>query len=60
MDENNNNIIIYQTDDGMTKIDVKLENETVWLSQQQMAELFSTSRINIIGHINNIYMKRKN
>ena len=54
MEENNNNIVIYQTDDGMTKIDVKLEDETVWLSQQQMAELFSTSRTNIIEHINNI------
>ena len=37
MEENNNNIVIYQTDDGTTKIDVKLEDETVWLSQQQMA-----------------------
>ena len=55
MEENNNNIVIYQTDDGMTKIDVKLENETVWLSQQQMADLFNTSRTNIIEHINNIY-----
>jgi len=42
MEWNNNNIVIYQTDDGMTKIDVKLENETACLSQQQMAELFST------------------
>ena len=50
-----NNIIIYNLEDGKTKIDVKLENETVWLSQQQMAELFSTSRTNIIEHINNIY-----
>ena len=55
MEENNNNIVIYQADDGTTKIDVKLEDETVWLSQQQMAELFSTSRTNIIEHINNIY-----
>ena len=37
------------------KIDIKFEDETVWLSQQQMAELFSTSRTNIIEHINNIY-----
>ncbi len=37
-----NNVIIYQLEDGRTKIDVKLEDETVWLSQQQMAELFST------------------
>ena len=53
--EENNNIVIYQLEDGKTKIDVKLEDETVWLSQQQMAELFSTSRTNIIEHINNIY-----
>ena len=52
---NPNNIIIYQSDDGTTKIDVKLENETVWLSQQQMALLFKTSRTNIVEHINNIY-----
>ena len=51
-----NNIIIYQSDDGKTKIDVKLENETVWLSQQQMALLFKTSRTNIVEHINNIYI----
>lgn len=59
MEENNNNIVIYQTDDGATKIDVKLEDETVWLSQQQMAELFSTSRTNIIEHINNIYAEEE-
>jgi len=50
-----NNIIIYQTEDGLTKIDVKLKDETMWLSQQQMAELYGTSRTNIIEHINNIY-----
>lgn len=55
MDNTNGDIIIYQTDDGLTKIDVKVENETVWLSQQQMAELFGTSRTNIIEQINNIY-----
>ena len=49
--EEKNNIVIYQLEDGKTKIDVKLEDETVWLSQQQMAELFSTSRTNIIEHI---------
>ncbi len=59
MEEKNNNIIIYQTDDGTTKIDVKLEDETVWLSQQQMAELFDTSRTNIIEHINNIYLEEE-
>lgn len=53
--ENNSEIIIYQTDDGHTKIDVKMENETVWLSQQQMANLFQTTKQNISLHINNIF-----
>ena len=57
--EEKNNIVIYQLEDGKTKIDVKLEDETVWLSQQQMAELFSTSRTNIIEHINNIYAEEE-
>ena len=50
MNNKNGDIIIYQTEDGLTKIDVKIENETVWLSQQQMAELFKTSRTNVIEH----------
>jgi hypothetical protein len=57
--EEQNNIVIYQLEDGKTKIDVKIENETVWLSQQQMAELFSTSRTNIVEHINNIYAEEE-
>ena len=48
-------IIIYQTEDGQTQIDVRLENETVWLTQAQMAELFETDRTSIVRHINNIY-----
>ena len=48
-------IIIYQTEDGSTKIDVKFEQETVWLSQQQMADLFQTSRTNVVEHIGHIY-----
>lgn len=59
MDNMNGDIIIYQTEDGLTKIDVKVENETVWLSQQQMAELFKTSRTNVIEHINNIYSEEE-
>ena len=51
----NNKIIIYQTEDGQTQIDVRLENETVWLTQSQMAELFQTDRTSIVRHINNIY-----
>ena len=48
-------IVIYQTEDGLTKLDVKMEDETVWLTQQQMAELFQTSRTNVVDHIKNIY-----
>ena len=53
MDENK--IVIYQTEDGQTQIDVRLENDTVWLTQAQMAELFETDRTSIVRHINNIY-----
>ena len=53
MDENK--IVIYQTEDGQTQIDVRLEDETVWLTQAQMAELFETDRTSIVRHINNIY-----
>ena len=51
----NNEIIIYQTSDGETKIDVRMEDETVWLSQIQMAELFQTTKQNISLHINNVF-----
>lgn len=50
-----NKIVIYQTEDGQTQIDVRMENETVWLTQVQMAELFQTDRTSIVRHINNIY-----
>ena len=53
--ENYGEIIIYQTEDGLTKLDVRMEDETVWLTQQQMAELFQTSRTNVVDHIKNIY-----
>ena len=52
---NTDKIIIYQTEDGQTQIDVRLENDTVWLTQSQMAELFETDRTSIVRHINNIY-----
>lgn len=51
----NNEIVIYQSEDGRTQIDVKLEGETVWLSQAQMSELFQTDRTVINRHIRNIY-----
>ena len=50
-----NQIVIYQTDDAQTHIDVRLENETVWLTQAQMAELFQTDRTSTVRHINKIY-----
>ena len=53
--EEKNEIVIYQSEDGKTKIDVKLEDETVWLSQQQMADLYDTTKQNISLHIKNIY-----
>ena len=50
-----NNIIIYTTDDGQVKIEVRLEDENVWLTQNVMAELFDTTRNNITMHIKNIF-----
>ena len=47
-DELDNKIVIYQTEDGKTQLDVKLENETVWLTQAQMTELFQTTKQNIL------------
>lgn len=55
MPDNNGDIIIYQSEDGNTKIDVHFVDETVWLTQQQMAELFQSSRTNIVEHIQHIY-----
>ena len=54
-DQNNNEILIYQTENGVTKIDVTFRDETVWLTQQQMADLFQTSRTNVVVHIIHIY-----
>lgn len=48
-------ILIYQTGDGKTKIEVKLENENVWLSKAQMAILYQCDRTSISKHIKNIY-----
>ena len=56
MTENlNDKIIIYQSEDGKTQLDVKLEGETVWLSTRQMAELFNKEESNIRRHINNVF-----
>lgn len=53
--EQNNKIVIYQTADGQTQIDVRMENETVWLTRQQMAELFQRDKTVILRHIQNIF-----
>ena len=53
--DDNNQIIIYQSEDGETRIEVKFMGETVWLSQQQMAYLFQSSRSNVVEHIKHIY-----
>ena len=50
-----NKIVIYQTEDGETQIDVRLENETVWLSANQMAALFGRDEKTIRKHINNVF-----
>lgn len=55
MSENNTELIIYQTEDGRTKIDVHMENETVWLSLEQMSELFQRDKSTISRHIKNVF-----
>jgi hypothetical protein len=52
-------LLVYQADDGKIRIDVRLEHETVWLTQKQMAELFQTSVPNINMHIKNIFDERE-
>ena len=55
----NSQIIMYQTENGLTKIEVTLENETVWLSKNQMAELFQRDKSTISRHIKNIFEERE-
>jgi len=47
--------LVYSAEDGRTKIEVRLENETVWLTQQHMADLFRTTKQNVSLHIQNIF-----
>lgn len=54
-DENKGDIIIYQSESGETKIDVRFQDETVWLTQAQMEDLFQSSHANVVEHIKNIY-----
>ena len=51
----NNEIVIYQSEDGKTQLDVKLEGETVWLNTKQMATLFDKEESNIRRHITNVF-----
>jgi hypothetical protein len=56
---NKNDILIYQTEDGKTKIDVKIENETVWMTQKSIAELYQKGTNTINEHIKNIYEEKE-
>ena len=51
--------LLYQTEDGQVKLEVRLQNETVWLTQQMIAKLFQTTVPNISMHIRNIYAEEK-
>ena len=55
MNKENGDIIIYKTEDGLTKINVKLQDETVWLNQEQIVELYDSSKSNVSEHIKNIF-----
>lgn len=57
--EKSGEIIIYQTENGNTKLEVRLEDETVWLTQKMLAELFQTTPQNITLHLRNIYRERE-
>ena len=55
MENVNDKIIIYQTADGVTNLEVKMDYDTVWLTQAQMVELFQTTKQNVSLHVNNVY-----
>ena len=59
MTQSDSRILIYQPEDGETRIDVRLEDETVWLTQKQLAELYGVSVPTINEHIQNIYKDRE-
>ena len=54
-DENKGDIVIYQSESGETKIDVRFQDETVWLTQAQLCELYQSSKANVSEHIKNIF-----
>lgn len=57
--ENQSSILIYQTEDGITKIETRLLDDTVWLTQAQMADLFQKSRVTITEHLGNVFKERE-
>ena len=57
--EQTSQIIIYQAKDGQTRLDVRLEDETVWLTQEQMADLYGKSKSTINEHIKNVYDEKE-
>ena len=59
MGENKSEIIIYQSEDGLTHIDVKIDNETVWLTLDQMAALFDRDKSTISRHVKNLFDERE-
>ena len=59
MDEKMGNIVIYKTEDGKDKIEVKIENNTVWLNQKKLCELFNVSKSTMSFHTNNILKEEK-
>lgn len=58
-EKDKSNIVIYQSEDGQTHIEVRMDENTVWLTQQQMTDLYQTSRTNVVEHIKHIYEDRE-
>ena len=54
-----NNMIIYVSKDGNIKVDVNIQNETIWMSQDMMANLYDTTKQNISYHLNNIFKEKE-
>ena len=59
MQKNENNIIIYQDENGITKVNVRFVDEDIWLTQNQIAEIYETTQQNVSLHINNIYKDKE-
>ena len=57
--DNGQSFLIYQDDNGISNVTVRFEGEDVWLTQQQLAELFLSSRTNVVEHIQNIYQDKE-